>query len=211
MEKSKEIQLVQSMASSDLVSSIAGQLNNLSLRIAYQEKSYNEINGLIKDKEKLLAAIPAIQPVSNKDLTRVASGFGTRIDPVYKVNKFHAGLDFTAPQGTPIYATADGVVKESDYNAGGYGNHVVINHGFGYETLYGHMVRIKARNGQKVKRGEVIGYVGSTGKSTGPHCHYEVHRNGQPVDPVYYFYNDLTPEQYDRMLKLAAAGNQSFD
>ncbi|WP_153798183.1 M23 family metallopeptidase [Foetidibacter luteolus] len=211
MSMAKEIQLVQGMGAGDLVSSIAGQLNNLILRTAYQEKSYQEIDGLINNKEKLLAAIPAIQPVSNKSLTRVASGFGTRIDPVYKINKFHAGLDFTAPQGTPIYATADGTVKESDYNAGGYGNHVVINHGFGYETLYGHMVRIKARTGTKVKRGEVIGYVGSTGKSTGPHCHYEVHRNGQPVDPVYYFYNDLTPEQYDRMLKLAAAGNQSFD
>jgi murein DD-endopeptidase MepM/ murein hydrolase activator NlpD len=166
---------------------------------------------MVKNKEKLLAAIPAIQPISNKNLTHLASGFGYRVDPVYKVTKFHAGLDFAAAVGTPIYATADGVVKEADYNAGGYGNNVVINHGFGYETLYGHMYRIKARTGQKVKRGEVIGYVGSTGKSTGPHCHYEVHKNGQPVDPVYYFYNDLTPEQYDRLLKLAAAGNQSFD
>lgn len=211
MEKNKEIQLVQSMGESELVNSITAQLNNLVLRVAYQEKSYKEIDGMINNKEKLLAAIPAIQPVSNKDLNRIASGFGYRIDPVYKVSKFHAGLDFTAPQGTPIYATADGVVKEANYNAGGYGNHVIINHGYGYETLYGHMVRIKARRGQQVKRGEVIGYVGSTGKSTGPHCHYEVHKSGQPVDPVYFFYNDLTPEQYDRLLKIAAAGNQSFD
>lgn len=211
MEKNKEIQLVQSMGESELVNSITAQLNNLVLRAAYQEKSYKEIDGMINNKEKLLAAIPAIQPVSNKDLNRIASGFGYRIDPVYKVSKFHAGLDFTAPQGTPIYATADGVVKEANYNAGGYGNHVIINHGYGYETLYGHMVRIKARRGQQVKRGEVIGYVGSTGKSTGPHCHYEVHKSGQPVDPVYFFYNDLTPEQYDRLLKIAAAGNQSFD
>ncbi|HRH47982.1 MAG TPA: M23 family metallopeptidase [Panacibacter sp.] len=211
IEKSKEVQLVQSMGETELVKSLTAQLNTLSLRVAYQAKSYGDIDGMIKNKEKLLAAIPAIQPVSNKDLTRIASGFGYRVDPVYKVTKFHAGLDFTAPQGTPIYATADGVVKEADYNAGGFGNHVLISHGYGYETLYGHMYRIKAKVGQKISRGEVIGYVGSTGKSTGPHCHYEVHKGGDPVDPVYYFYNDLTPEQYDRLLKLAAAANQSFD
>ncbi|HVX28409.1 MAG TPA: M23 family metallopeptidase [Parafilimonas sp.] len=211
MEKSKEIQLVTSLGETDLVKSIGSQLNKLILLAEYQEKSYSDIEKMVKNKEKLLAAIPAIQPVSDKDLTRIASGFGTRIDPVYKVPKFHAGLDFAAPIGTPIYATADGVVTDAGFNEGGYGNRVIINHGFGYETLYGHMYRIKARQGQKVKRGEVIGYVGSTGKSTGPHCHYEVHRNGTPVDPVYYFYNDLTPEQYDRLLKLAQTANQSLD
>ncbi len=211
MERSKEVKLVRSMSEDELVKSIASQVNNLSLLMAYQQKSYDDIQEMIKNKEKLLAAIPAIQPLSNKDLTRIASGFGYRIDPVYKVTKLHAGLDFAAPIGTPIYATADGVVKNASFNEGGYGNHVIINHGYGYETLYGHMVRIKTRIGKKVKRGEVIGYVGSTGKSTGPHCHYEVRKNGTPVDPVYFFYNDLTPEQYDRLLKLAAAGNQSFD
>ncbi len=211
MEKAKEIKLVAAMGNNELVTSITHQLNNLTKRVAYQSKSFDEISKMVENKEKLLAAIPAIQPVSNRDLSRIASGFGTRIDPVYKVPKFHAGLDFTAPSGTPIYATADGVVSESGYNAGGYGNKVMINHGFGYETLYGHMVRIKARVGQSVKRGEVIGWVGSTGKSTGAHCHYEVHKNGTPVDPVYFFYNDLNPEQYDRLLKLAAQGNQSFD
>ena len=211
VEKDKELKLVQSMSQDGLIKSITSQINNLSRLVVYQQKSFTEIENMVKNKEKLLAAIPAIQPVSNKDLTRIASGFGYRIDPVYKVTKLHAGLDFAAPIGTPIYATADGVVKEADFNEGGYGNHVVINHGYGYETLYGHMVRMKVRPGQKVKRGEVIGYVGSTGKSTGPHCHYEVHKNGTPVDPVYYFYNDLTPEQYDRLLKLAATGNQSFD
>lgn len=211
MAEKKEVQLVQSMSKTELVQSIQTQLNRLSLLTAYQNVSYNDINDMLKNKQKLLAAIPAIQPVSNKTLSRIASGFGTRIDPVYKVAKFHAGLDFAAPQGTPIYATADGRVTEADFNAGGYGNHVVINHGYGYETLYGHMYRIKARVGQIVKRGEVIGYVGSTGKSTGPHCHYEVHKNGQPIDPVYFFYNDLTPEQYDRILKQAAASNQSLD
>ena len=211
MEKNKEIKLVQSMSEDQLVKSIASGVNQLSMLVTYQQKSYSDIENMVKNKENLLAAIPAIQPVSNKDLTRIASGFGYRIDPVYKVTKLHAGLDFASPIGTPIYATANGVVTEANFNEGGYGNHVVINHGYGYETLYGHMVRIKARVGQKIKRGEVIGYVGSTGKSTGPHCHYEVHKNGMPVDPVYFFYNDLTPEQYDRLLKLAAASNQSFD
>ena len=211
MEKSKEIELVQGMSESELVKSLTGQLNTLSLQVAYQNKSYNEIDDMIKDKQKLLAAIPAIQPVSNKDLRHIASGFGYRVDPVYKITKFHAGLDFAATQGTPIYATADGVVKEASYDAGGYGNHVVLNHGYSYETLYGHMVRIKVHVGQQIKRGEVIGWVGSTGKSTGPHCHYEVHKGGQPVDPVYFFYNDLTPEQYDQVLKLSKAANQSFD
>ncbi|MDE3236918.1 MAG: M23 family metallopeptidase [Bacteroidota bacterium] len=211
METKKEVNLVQSLGETELVKSMTDQLNNLSLRLAYQDKSYKEIDGMVKDKAKLLAAIPAIQPVSNKNLNRIASGFGNRIDPLYKVRKFHAGLDFTASIGTPIYATADGTVKEAGFNTGGYGNCVVINHGFGYQTLYGHMYRVKARVGQSVKRGEVIGYVGNTGKSTGPHCHYEVHRNGTPVDPIYYFYNDLSPAQYDRILKLAAAGNQSLD
>ncbi len=210
MEKLKEVQLVTGLGETDLVKSVSSQLNHLSLMVDYQEKSFNDIEVMVKNKEKLLAAIPAIQPVSDKDLTRVASGFGTRIDPVYKVAKFHAGLDFTAPVGTPIYATADGVIKEAGYVAG-YGNRIIIQHGFGYETLYGHMYRIKAKRRQKVRRGEVIGYVGSTGKSTGPHCHYEVHRINVPVDPVYYFYNDLTPEQYDRLLKLAQTANQSLD
>lgn len=211
MEKSKELAYVQTLSEHQLVKTLAGQLNNLSARLAYQEKSYDEIGGMLKNKEKLLAGIPAIQPVANKDLRRVASGFGFRVDPVYKVTKFHAGLDFTAPQGTPIYATADGRIKTAGSSSGGYGNHVVINHGYGYETLYGHMVRVKVRAGRTVKRGEVIGWVGNTGKSTGPHCHYEVHKNGNAVDPVFYFYNDLTPEQFDRLLKLAAAGNQSLD
>ena len=211
MEKSKEVKLVQGLSENQLIAGIKDQLNKLALRSAYMDKSYNEITGMVKNKEKLLLAIPAIQPVSNKDLTRVASGFGYRIDPVYKVRKFHAGLDFTAPQGTPIYATADGRIKMAGFDNSGFGNHVIINHGYGYETLYGHMVRVKARSGNTIKRGEVIGYVGSTGKSTGPHCHYEVHRNGQPVDPIYYFYNDVDPAQFDRLQKLAASANQSFD
>jgi murein DD-endopeptidase MepM/ murein hydrolase activator NlpD len=180
-------------------------------RINVQKRSYKELEGLMNNKEKILAATPAIQPVSNKDLSRIASGFGYRIDPVYKSIKMHAGLDFAAPQGTPIYATANGRIKTSGYSSGGYGNHVVIDHGYGYETLYGHMVRVKARAGQQVTRGEIIGYVGTTGKSTGPHCHYEVHKNGNKIDPVYFFYNDLSPQQFDELLKRAQASNQSFD
>lgn len=211
MEKKKELELLQGMDESDLSGSIARTLNNLTMRIAYEDKSYNEIEGFVKNKEVMLAATPAIQPVSNKDLSRIASGFGHRIDPVYKTVKMHAGLDFAAPQGTPIYATANGTITVAGNTGNGYGNHVIINHGYGYETLYGHMVKVKCSPGQKIKRGEIIGYVGSTGKSTGPHCHYEVHKNGKPLDPVYFFYNDLTPEQYDRLLKMASASNQSFD
>ena len=211
LDQQKEILLVQGMDQENLSSSIASTLNNLTSRIAVQTKSYTEIDGFVKNKEQLLACTPAIQPVNNKDLSRIASGYGYRIDPVYKTTKFHAGLDFAAPQGTPIYATANGTIEVAGNTGNGYGNHVVINHGYGYKTLYGHMFRVKVRAGEKVKRGEIIGWVGSTGKSTGPHCHYEVHRNGDTVDPVYYFYNDITPEQYDRLLKLAASSNQSFD
>jgi len=211
IEMEEEIKMVSSMDENQLALSLSSTLTNIVNRMRFQEKSYTEIGEMIKDKEKLLASTPAIQPVNNKDMNRIASGFGYRIDPVYKTVKFHPGLDFAAPQGTPIYATADGRVSTSGNAGNGYGNHVVLNHGFGYETLYGHMVRVKARVGQSVKRGEVIGWVGSTGKSTGPHLHYEVHKNGKKIDPIYFFYNDLSPEQYQQILKIAASGNQSFD
>jgi murein DD-endopeptidase MepM/ murein hydrolase activator NlpD len=211
LEKQKEIAKVEKMEDYEVVQSIQNTLKMLSGRINIQKRSYKELEGLMNNKEKILAATPAIQPVSNKDLSRIASGFGYRIDPVYKSIKMHAGLDFAAPQGTPIYATANGRIKTSGYSSGGYGNHVVIDHGYGYETLYGHMVRVKARAGQQVLRGEIIGYVGTTGKSTGPHCHYEVHKNGNKIDPVYFFYNDLSPQQFDELLKRAQASNQSFD
>lgn len=207
----EELQLVLQMDKNELTTSIVQSISNVGARINSQQKSYNEIAGFIKNKEQLLAGTPAIQPVSNKDLNRVASGFGYRVDPVYKTVKFHAGLDFAAPQGVPIYATANGVVKVAGNVGNGYGNHVVVNHGYGYETLYGHMFKVVVRSGRQVKRGEILGYVGSTGKSTGPHLHYEVHKNGRPLDPVYFFYNDLTPEQFDRILKVAAASNQSLD
>jgi murein DD-endopeptidase MepM/ murein hydrolase activator NlpD len=211
IQQQREVRLVMAMDRFDLEESIVNTLSNLERRMSFQEKSYVQINDFIKNKEQLLASTPAIQPVSNSDLKRVASGFGYRIDPIYKTPRFHAGLDFTAPQGTPIYATANGVAKIAGNAGNGYGNYVVINHGYGYETLYGHMYRVKVKAGERLRRGDVIGYVGSTGKSTGPHCHYEVHKNGQRIDPVYFFYNDLTPEQFDHIIKLAAAANQSFD
>ncbi|MBO9152637.1 peptidoglycan DD-metalloendopeptidase family protein [Chitinophaga sp. GCM10012297] len=195
----------------EIIAASSKMLAELGNRMKAQQKSYLQIEDLIKNKQKMLASIPAIQPVSNKDLDRIASGFGYRIDPIYKTMKFHSGLDFTAPSGTPIYATGDGTIEEASLSDVGYGNHVVVNHGYGYKSLYGHMVRMKVKRGQQVKRGDVLGWVGSTGKSTGPHCHYEVMKNGSKVDPVYFFYNDLTPEQFDRMLKIARSGNQSFD
>lgn len=206
-----EAATVEKIMDNQLVASIIQTLNNLKSRIKAQKKSYDQVDELVKNKEQLLSHTPAIQPVSNKDLSRIASGFGSRIDPVYKTVKFHYGLDFAAPQGTPIYATADGTVTTAGSTGNGFGNHVIINHGYGYETLYGHMVRVKVNNGQTVKRGEVIGWVGSTGKSTGPHCHYEVNKYGDKIDPIYFFYNDLSPAQFDQLLKKAAASNQSLD
>ncbi len=211
IEKKKEIDKINLMGDDELGKNIATTLNNLSARITYQFGSYNDIEKLIKSQGNKLACIPAIQPVSNKELTRIGSGFGMRIHPIYGIAKMHNGMDFTAPQGTPIYATGDGVVTIANPSTSA-GNYVSINHGYGYETVYMHMVRIKTFIGAKVKRGEVIGWVGSTGASTGPHCHYEVHINGTAVDPVYFFYNDLTAEQYDRLLKIANTGSaKSFD
>ncbi len=211
LQDAKEFITISTMTDNDMLKSVADIINNVSARLDFQNRSFDEIEKMVANKEELLKATPAIQPVSNKDLERVASGFGVRIDPVYKTPRFHKGLDFAAPQGTPIYATADGVIEEAGFSTGGYGNNVVINHGYGYQTLYGHMYRVKVRAGQRIKRGETIGWVGNTGKSTGPHCHYEVHKNGNPIDPVYFFYNDLTPAQYERMLKIVSSKNQSFD
>jgi len=195
----------------DMMQQITDGLEMLKRRLTIQRTSYDTLDRLVKSKEKMLMSIPAIQPVSDKNLDHVASGFGYRIDPIYKTPKMHTGLDFAASIGTPIYATGNGVVSEASYDPGGYGNHVIIDHGYGYETLYGHMVKMKVRNGEHVMRGEVIGWIGSTGKSTGPHCHYEVIKNGQKIDPVHFFFNDLTAAEYDRMVHIAAAGNQSFD
>lgn len=197
--------------SADIVVSTTKKLDRLAKQMYIQSKSFDEIYGLAKQKEEMLASIPAIQPVSNKDLTRMASGFGMRIDPHYKTPAFHEGMDFTSPTGTPIYATGNGKVVRADRKSKGYGNHVRIDHGFGYLTLYAHMSEIAVKPGQEVARGEIIGYVGNTGKSSGPHLHYEVHKNGRPVNPINFYFSDLTPEEYDMMIQLASQENQSFD
>ncbi|HMT28680.1 MAG TPA: M23 family metallopeptidase [Bacteroidia bacterium] len=195
----------------DLIIETTRKLDKLTKQMYVQSKSFDEIVELAKDKSHMLASIPAIQPVANKDLTRIASGFGYRIHPIYKTTKFHEGLDFSAPVGTDIYATGNGIVKVVEIDSRGYGNHVIISHGFGYETLYGHMSQIKVRNGQKVKRGDIIGVVGSTGTSTAPHLHYEVIKQGTKINPINFFYNDLTAEEYEKMIVISSQSNQSFD
>ena len=186
-------------------------LSSVTRSLVAQSKSFEEVFDLVKNQEHFLAHIPAIQPVSNKDLTRMASGFGMRIHPIYRVPKMHWGMDFTASTGTEIYATGDGIVKAADNKYSGYGNRVEIDHGYGYVSLYAHMSRMKVRPGQKVKRGQVIGLVGSTGASTAPHCHYEVMKEGEKVNPAHYYFNDLTPEEYDLLLEKASQKGKSLD
>lgn len=195
----------------DLLTETTKKIDKLSKQLYVQSKSFDEVFDLAKNKSVMLACIPAIQPVSNKDLKRLASGFGWRIHPVYKNEMFHSGIDFTAPTGTEIYATGNGVVERVEINGHGYGNNIIINHGFGYQTLYAHMSRVKVYHGQKISRGELIGFVGSTGTSIGPHLHYEVIKNGDKVNPVNFFFNDLTPDEYQLTLDIAATKNQSFD
>ena len=202
---------LQGFDHSNLIIEITKQVDKISKQLYIQSKSFDDVFGMAKNKSEMLAAIPAIQPIANKNLTRVASGFGYRIDPVYKTKKMHAGMDFTAPKGTEIYTTGNGTVVGIKKSKRGYGNHVTIDHGYGYKTLYAHMNKILVRHGQKVKRGEVIGYVGNTGKSLGPHLHYEVIKNGRKINPVNFYFNDLTPEEYEKMIELASRVNQSFD
>jgi murein DD-endopeptidase MepM/ murein hydrolase activator NlpD len=185
-------------------------VDKLRRKVYIESKSQDDVVQLTEKKEKLFAAIPAIQPISNKELIALASGFGLRIHPVYKVKKMHTGIDFAAPIGTPIYATADGVVDQMDISFSGYGKKVEIDHGFGYRTRYAHMHGFTVRNGQHIKRGELIGYVGNTGLSTAPHLHYEVFINGRQVNPVYYFFNDLNAADYEKVIELASIENQSL-
>ena len=195
----------------ELLVDVTKRIDKLSKQLYVQSKSFDEVWDLVKNKNNMRASIPAIQPVANKDLTRVASGYGMRIHPIYKTEKMHTGMDFTSPVGTEIHATGNGVVNKVEYDGRGYGNNVIISHGFGYQTLYGHMSKILVRPGQKVSRGDLIGYVGNTGTSTGPHLHYEVLKGGKPVNPVNYYYNDLTPEEYQTMLEISSKAGQSFD
>jgi len=186
------------------------KMDILSKKLYVQSKSYDELTKLVNSKEKMISSIPAIQPVDSRKLRGAISGFGYRIHPIYKIRKMHSGIDFTAPIGTPIYATGDGVVIAQGGERG-YGNRIMINHGYGYVTKYAHMSRFKAKKGQRVKRGDLIGYVGNTGASTGPHLHYEVFKNGKVVNPMNFFFNDLTPAEYVAMLEMASKENQSFD
>ena len=196
---------------SELVENTTMKVDEISNKLAFQSKSLDEILKLAKEKDKLLSAIPAIQPVKNEDLKHMASGFGYRTDPFTKARKMHEGMDFTAPSGTPIYATGDGVVKNADNSLSGYGNHIEINHGFGYLTLYGHLSAYKVRAGQSVKRGDVIGYVGSTGRSQAPHLHYEVHKDGKVVNPLNFYYGNISAAEYVVISKIANQENQSLD
>lgn len=194
----------------ELVLVLNEKVDLLRRKLYIESKSQDEVVKLAENKEKLFAAIPAIQPISNKQLLALASGFGWRTHPIYKVKKMHTGIDFAASIGTPIYATADGTVAEVSIKFSGYGKMVEINHGFGYRTRYAHMHEFAVRSGQNVKRGDLIGYVGNTGLSTAPHLHYEVLINGGQVDPVHYFYNDLSASEYEKILELASIENQSL-
>ncbi|HEY5507671.1 MAG TPA: M23 family metallopeptidase [Paludibacter sp.] len=198
------------MTNSEVVVSTTKKLNELKKELYIQSKSYDELVLLAKNKENMLQNLPAIQPVLNKNLKQMASGYGWRIDPVYHTRRFHAGMDFAAPVGANIYATGNGQVISAGWQQG-YGNCVQINHGYGYVTLYGHMSAFKIRAGQKVKRGDVIGLVGSTGKSTGPHLHYEVHFKGEIMNPQNYYFLDLSPADYDRMVQMSNNSGQMFD
>ena len=199
------------LSNSELMINTSKKIDQLTKQLYLQSKSFDEVIDLAKNKSNMLASIPAIQPVANKDLKRMASGYGYRIHPIYKTRKMHYGMDFSAKTGTEIYATGDGVISKVKKSKRGYGNYVKINHGFGYETLYAHMSKYIVKRGQKVKRGEVIGYVGNSGISTAPHLHYEVRKDNKKINPMNFYYNDLSPEEYEKMLEISLQSNQSLD
>ncbi len=193
-----------------LIAATTLKMEQLMKKMRSQNTSYDQIVVMAKNKSTMLACIPAIQPISNKELKRLASGFGMRIHPIYKVKRMHTGCDFAAERGTPVYATGDGVIKLIESHAGGYGKEIEIDHGYGYITKYAHLEGFNVKPGQRIKRGELIGYVGNTGSSTAPHLHYEVIKDGVKVDPVHFFFNDLNPAEYERILQLASVENQSL-
>lgn len=196
---------------SELIIETTREVDKLANKLYIQSKSFDEVFEMAKNKEKMLTSLPAIQPVSNKNLKRISSYYGHRTDPFYKVRKFHEGIDFSAPIGTPIYSPGDGVVKSIKNSHRGYGNRLVIDHGYNYQTVYAHLHEFKIKRGDTVKRGQLIGTIGNTGKSTAPHLHYEVRRNGKAVNPIYYFFNDITPEQFETMIELSKRPSQSMD
>ncbi|WP_321481332.1 peptidoglycan DD-metalloendopeptidase family protein [uncultured Bacteroides sp.] len=198
------------MANADLVVNTTQKLDLLRKQLYIQSKSFDDVVEMCKNHDEMLKCIPAIQPVSNKDLRKTASGYGMRIDPIYGTAKFHGGMDFSAHPGTPVYATGDGVVVKMGWETG-YGNTIEIDHGFGYRTIYAHLRDYRTKLGKKVLRGEVIGGVGSTGRSTGPHLHYEVHVKGKRVNPVNYYFKDLSADDYQRMIHIAANHGKVFD
>lgn len=201
---------LEEMDNADLIISTTRKLDILSKQVFVQAKSYDEVAKMALNKEKMIASMPSIMPVSNNDLKRTASGWGMRIHPIYKILRFHYGMDFTASTGTEVFATGIGVVKSAGRETG-YGNTVVIDHGYGYETYYAHLSRLNVQVGQNVNRGDVIGFVGSTGTSTAPHLHYEVSKNGQKVNPQNYYFQDLTPAEYEKMIAISSNMGQSFD
>ena len=196
---------------SDMIIATTKRLDIIQKQMVIQSRSLDEITKLAEEKEKLLLAIPAIQPINNDDLTRMASGFGWRSDPFTKARKLHRGMDFTAPKGTPIYASGDGVIKRADNNSSGFGKHIRIDHGYGYLSLYAHLSKYNVKRGQKVKRGDLIGFVGSTGRSEAPHLHYEVWKDGDKINPINFYYGSLSAEEFENMLKYANQENQSLD
>lgn len=187
------------------------KLDIIRQQLKVQTKSYEDVIKMAEKKEEMWASIPAIQPIADKDVARFASGFGYRIHPIYKTKKMHSGVDLTAPVGTKIYATGNGTVLRSSRSRGGYGKRIIIDHGYGYKTLYGHLNKMFVIQGQKIKRGDLIGEVGNTGRSTAPHLHYEVRKNNKAQDPINFYFNDLSPEEYDKMIEISSRPNQSFD
>ena len=202
---------LEGYSNSDLVIETTSRLDAIRKKIYMQSKSFDDLIVLAKNKEEMLKSLPAILPLSNKDLTRTASGYGLRIHPIYKISKFHFGMDFTAPAGTDVYTTGNGVVKEIQSSQRGLGKHIIIDHGFGYTSVYAHLSNFNVRTGQKVQRGDVIGFVGNTGTSIANHLHYEVKLNGVNVDPVNYYFEDLSPDEYVRLIEIASKTGQSFD
>ncbi|MDD3701400.1 MAG: M23 family metallopeptidase [Bacteroidales bacterium] len=196
---------------SEIVVETSKRLDRIASMLYVQSKSFDEVLELARNKSEMLASIPAIQPVKNTDVRRISSHFGVRLDPFYKVNKFHQGIDFSAPVGTEVFATGNGTVIQVSKNHYGYGNVILIDHGFGYRTMYAHLSAFKVRKGENVKRGQLIGNVGNTGKSTSSHLHYEVHKNNKPVNPIHFFFDDLTPEEYELILELSLLPSQTMD
>jgi len=209
--RGKDYSELSKMPYGRLVVRIQQKLDSLNALSEKQEKSYLKLEKLAQNRIKAIDAIPAIMPVANKDLKRWASGFGYRLDPFYHTPSFHPGMDFTAEVDTEVYATAAGTVQITKSEAWSYGNHVIIDHGYGYTTLYGHLSRFAVRPGQKVTRGQLVGYVGNTGRSTGPHLHYEVRKFKNPLNPAFFYRNDLTDEQYQRMIELSQREATRFD